>query len=614
MEHQSPAKKQGFIIHSTTDDEVWWNLVYCVGGALFFAAIYLYYGLRLFTWFSGEGEEIIKYAVDVPNPPGNGTVMEKPSIKAHGSTAIQCYAPATGEFLGLVNPATPEGIDRAIEKAQSAQEKWKNTTFPQRRQVLRCLLRFILDNQEDICRVACLDSGKTMIDATLGEILVTVEKLRWTLRHGEKALKPSRRPTNLLMMYKKNTVVYEPLGVVSALVSWNYPFHNLIGPMISAIFSGNGIIVKASENTAWSSAYFSLIVKGALHACGHNSNLVQVVTTWPQTANYLTSHPSISHVTFIGSRPVAKLVAASAAKSLTPVVAELGGKDAAIILDSAEKDVPRIVEILLRGTFQAAGQNCIGIERIIACPLVYDQLVTKLEPRIRALRVGSALDAPKDSQVDVGAMISDASFDRLENLIAAAVKDGARLLAGGHRFNHPVHHSGHYFQPTLLVDVTAEMAIAKEECFGPICVLMKAKNAEEACRIANTPDFGLGASVFGQPGSTIDACIKSLKTGMVAVNDFAVFYAVQLPFGGQRGSGYGRFAGEEGLRGLCNIKSICEDRFFWAGIKTAIPSQIHYPIPDTKKGYEFTRAVVEIGYGVGLWEKIQGLRRMMKNS
>ncbi|KAH7409485.1 putative aldehyde dehydrogenase-like protein C21C3 [Cadophora sp. MPI-SDFR-AT-0126] len=607
-----PVEREGFYLDGMTDDEVWWYLVICVSAALSFVAIWMYYGIKFFTWLTSE--EIIKYQIEVPNPPGDGRVMEKPSIKAPGSTAIQCYAPATGEFLGLVNPTTPEGIDRAIEKAQTAQEKWKNTTFAQRRQVLRCLLQHILDNQEEICRVACLDSGKTMIDATLGEILVTVEKLRWTLRHGEKALKPSSRPTNLLMMYKKNTVVYEPLGVVAALVSWNYPFHNLLGPMISAIFAGNGIVVKASENTAWSSNYFSLIVKGALAVCGHNTNLVQVVTTWPQTANYLTSHPSISHVTFIGSRPVAKLVAASAAKSLTPVVAELGGKDAAIVLDSAARDLPRIVEILLRGTFQAAGQNCIGIERIIATAQVYDQLVMMLEPRIKALRVGSALDAPKDSQVDVGAMISDVSFDRLEKLISSAVKDGAQLLVGGKRLEHPVHHSGHYFQPTLLVGVTPEMAIANEECFGPICVVMKAKDAEDSCRIANAPDFGLGASVFGKPGFTVDAIVKHLKTGMVAVNDFAVYYAVQLPFGGQRGSGYGRFAGEEGLRGLCNLKAVCEDRFFWAGIKTAIPEQVRYPIRDTKRGYEFTRAVVEVGYGVGPWQKVKGLLRMRRNS
>lgn len=452
-----------------------------------------------------------------------------------------------------------------------------------------------------------------MIDASFGEILVTAEKLQWTIDHGEKALKPSRRPTNLLMMYKKNTVQYEPLGVVAALVSWNYPFHNLIGPVISAIFAGNGIVVKASESTAWSAAYFSLIVKGALHTLGHDPNLVQTITTWPQTANYLTSHPSISHVTFIGSRPVAKLVAASAAKSLTPIVAELGGKDAAIILDSALKDLPRVIEILLRGTFQAAGQNCIGIERIIACPLVYPKLVHALVPRIKAIRVGSIIDAEAGEQVDMGAMISDASFGRLEKLIESAVADGARLLVGGKRYNHPVHHSGHYFQPTLLVDVTSTMSIANEECFGPICVLMLAKNPKEAVSIANTPHFGLGASVFGKNDWAMDIVLKNLKTGMVSINDFAAYYAVQLPFGGVGGSGYGRFAGEEGLRGMCNIKAVCEDRLGWMGIRTAIPPQVRYPIPDTVKGFQFVSAVVEIGYG-NVREKMGGLLRMLRNS
>lgn len=146
-----------------------------------------------------------------------------------GSTAITCYAPATGKFLGLINPTSPAGIDRAIEQSKEAQKKWEKTTYSQRRQVLRTLLKFILENQEEIARIACIDSGKTMIDAALGEILVTIEKLQWTIKHGEKALRPSKRPTNFLMMYKSNTVEYEPLGVVAALVSWNYPFHNLMG-------------------------------------------------------------------------------------------------------------------------------------------------------------------------------------------------------------------------------------------------------------------------------------------------------------------------------------------------------------------------------------------------
>jgi acyl-CoA reductase-like NAD-dependent aldehyde dehydrogenase len=139
-----------------------------------------------------------------------------------GSSLIQCYAPATGEALGRINPSTADGIDRAIAKAKAAQVQWAQVSFRQRRKVLKTMLKFILENQEAIARVACLDSGKTMVDAALGEILVTVEKLRWTLKHGEKSLKAERRDTNFLMMYKWSEVVYEPLGVVAACVSWKW--------------------------------------------------------------------------------------------------------------------------------------------------------------------------------------------------------------------------------------------------------------------------------------------------------------------------------------------------------------------------------------------------------
>jgi acyl-CoA reductase-like NAD-dependent aldehyde dehydrogenase len=133
---------------------------------------------------------------------------------------IQCYAPATGQSLGRVNPSTADGVDRAIEKAKAAQVKWAQQSFHQRRKVLKTMLKFILENQETIARVACLDSGKTMVDASLGEILVTVEKLRWTIKHGEASLKSEKRDTSFLMMYKSNEVIWEPLGVVAACVSW----------------------------------------------------------------------------------------------------------------------------------------------------------------------------------------------------------------------------------------------------------------------------------------------------------------------------------------------------------------------------------------------------------
>nr|POE59075.1 putative aldehyde dehydrogenase-like protein [Quercus suber] len=398
-----------------------------------------------------------------------------------------------------------------------------------------------------------------------------------------------------------------------------------MGPIISALFTGNAIVVKNSEQTAWSTAYYCDIVRACLAACGHDQDIVHAVTCWPQTATHLTSHPNISHMTFIGSRPVAHEVAKSAAKVLTPLCVELGGKDAAVILDDpsgrsmATGEMSRIVSIIMRGVFQSAGQNCIGIERVIAMPQAYHELERLLEPRIKSMRLGSDLDSADNANdasaiVDMGAMISPASFARLEELIAEAVTQGARLLAGGQRYSHPKYPSGSYFTPTLLVDVRPDMRIAREELFAPVAILMRAETVDAAIDIANDTPYGLGGSVFGPTTSSVARAqltrvAHALKTGMVAVNDFAVFYAVQLPFGGVRGSGYGRFAGEEGLRALCNAKSVCIDR--WPNvIKTAIPGQLDYPMRG-KIAWEMGQGVVEIGYGENWKRRIKGITRMM---
>ncbi|KAF2135266.1 uncharacterized protein K452DRAFT_281793 [Aplosporella prunicola CBS 121167] len=585
-------------------------LVAAAAGAL--AVVYLLVKLLHDT------EPAKDYQVTPPEqcqPGWKGKVLEGPSLKAPGSNDIQCYCPATGEALGTITPATPKDIDSAVARAKAAQEQWQHTTFAQRRQVLKTMLKFILANQKTISTAACLDSGKTRVDSSFGEILVTAEKLRWTIDHGEKALKPERRPTNFLMMYKINEVRWEPLGVVSACVSWKYQFHNLLGPIISALFSGNAAIVKVSEQTCWSSQYFMQIVHGALTACGYSyaSDLVQSLVCWPDVAPHFTSHPGIAHLTFIGSRPVALKVCESAAQALTPVCVELGGKDAAIILDDV-RNLEKVGHIMLRGVFQAAGQNCIGIERIIALPNVYDRLIDFLTPRVKALRSGSALTSeaagPDTPAVDVGASISAAGFSRLENLIQDAVSRGARLLAGGSRYAHPDFPQGHYFAPTLLVDVTPNMPIAQEECFAPVMLVMKAASVAAAVDAANSTPYGLGASVFGSRSADLQYAARWLQSGMVAVNDFAVYYAVQLPFGGVKGSGYGRFAGEEGLRGICNGKSVCVDR--WPGwIETGIPPELQLPVRNAKRAWEVACGVVELGYGLGLGQKTKGLRRIV---
>lgn len=261
-----------------------------------------------------------------------------------------------------------------------------------------------------------------------------------------------------------------------------------------------------------------------------------------------------------------------------------------------------------------------GIERIIALPNTYKRLIPILEDRIRALRVGNALREP--DEVDVGAMVSPSSFPRLEQLIRDAIAQGAKCLVGGQRYTHPSYPAGHYFAPTLLVDVSPSMAIAQEELFAPICVLMRAPDLASAISIANSTPYALGSSVFGENKSDIEKVVKEIKAGMVAVNDFAVYYAVQLPFGGVGGSGYGRFAGEEGLRGLCNAKSVCRDRwpgwavgkwYGWGGVRTGIPRRLDYPIRYGAKAWVFAKGIVVLGYGDGWRRSIGAVADVVRN-
>jgi acyl-CoA reductase-like NAD-dependent aldehyde dehydrogenase len=335
----------------------------------------------------------------------------------------------------------------------------------------------------------------------------------------------------------------------------------------------------------------------------------QSIMCWPEVAPHLTSHSGIAHLTFIGSRPVAHHVAASASKVLTPLCVELGGKDAAIILDDTP-NLSSLTSILMRGVFQSCGQNCVGIERIIATPKVYAQLVSLLSSRISQLRLGSILD-DGNNDVDCGAVISDAHFSRLEDLVADAVKQGARCLVGGKRYVHPKHPKGHYFQPTLVVDVTPSMALAQQEVFGPICVVMAAADVADAISIANSTEYSLGGSVFGRNKRDLERVVRDMKCGMVSVNDFAVYYLNQsLPFGGVRGSGYGRFAGMEGLRAVCNLKAVAVDRFpRIAG--TQIPPVVDYPLRDGERAWRFTKGLVEVGYGDSLVQKVAGVGKLM---
>jgi acyl-CoA reductase-like NAD-dependent aldehyde dehydrogenase len=267
----------------------------------------------------------------------------------------------------------------------------------------------------------------------------------------------------------------------------------------------------------------------------------------------------------------------------------------------------------MRGVFQSAGQNCIGIERVIALPNVYNRFISHLSPLIKALRPGSILNqSPDDEPIDIGACISDANFNKLEALIQDAVSHGARLICGGKRYNHSKHPKGHYFTPTLIVDVTPAMEIAQTELFAPVFLLMRADDLDSAIAIANSTSYALGASVYGSSTRDLERVVREVHAGMIAVNDFAVTYMVQLPFGGLKGSGYGRFAGKEGLRSLCNQKAVTRDRWPML-IKTSIPGPMDLPLKGRgAAGRAWKMAVGIVWFGYGDWRgKVQGIKGLL---
>ncbi|KAG0311526.1 Meiotic Sister-Chromatid recombination aldehyde dehydrogenase [Dissophora globulifera] len=521
-----------------------------------------------------------------------GSILKSPDIRDPLQPGqIICYDPSTGRHLATIRAHTKADVDFALARARRAQEKWAKTSFAERKVVLQSLLDFILEHQESICRVASRDTGKTMVDGSFGEILTTCERIRWTLAHGEDALKDDFRNPGLLMFYKSAKVTYRPMGVVAALVSWNYPFHNTFGPLITALFAGNGILIKASEQVAWSTTtYFANIAKSCLVACGHDPELVQFLVGF-QDCGEAVVESGVDGITFIGSPQVGMKVARAASSLLTPCVLELGGKDVAIV--NRDVDLEAIIPILMRGVFQNCGQNCIGIERIIVHEDVHDKLVTMVASRIAQLKQGPPLEA---KNIDCGSMTMAGRTKALEELIEDAVAHGAEVVCGGKGFVHPEFPSGQFFAPTLITGLRSEMKIAQEEAFAPIMAIFKFSTLEQAVAIANSSIYSLGSSVFSRNQREGIYVMDRLRVGMSNLNDFGVNYLCQsLPFGGVGKSGYGRFGGPEGLRAVCHQKSITVDRWPML-IQTFLPPVLQYPMNNVGDAIVVTRDLANIIY------------------
>jgi len=536
-------------------------------------------------------------------------VTDMTLLDKNDKTKLNCFDPSTKQFLGHAENMSADKVNEILEKAKVAQNEWRKTTFAQRRMVLRTIQKYIVNHVEDICRVSARESGKPKVDAVMGEILTTCEKIRTICEWGEYWLRPNYRPSGPVMMHKNAWVEYVPLGIIVAIAPWNYPFHNSINHVISGLIAGNAVVGKVSEHASWSAAYFGRILRQALVVNGHNPDIVATVTGLAESGAALCTSPLVDKIIFTGSTPIGRKVMESAVKNLTPLVLELGGKDVMVLRHDVK--VQNVIPFVMRGCFQNSGQNCVGVERVLVYESIYDEFLQQVVPKVKALRQGSPLpsSAGADGKVDCGSMIMPRQLEIVLDLVEDAVKKGATLHCGG-KVNPNL--NGQFFEPTVLSGVTPEMEIFNKEVFGPVMTVVKVPedDDEECIRLVNQCEFGLGSSIFTDDDDVGLAIGRQFRTGMLTVNDYASNYLIQsLPFGGIKESGFGRFAGIEGLRALCVERAIVVDKTSF--IRTSIPQVINYPI-DMVKGFLFTESLVQLFYNENLFDKIKGILGLIK--
>ena len=520
--------------------------------------------------------------------------VEHGAASADGPTHIPCVDPATKERLGEISVDTPADVDAAVARAKVAQREWRETSFEGRRQVLRRLLAYTVDNKDDICLTIQRDSGKTRENALIGEIWTTCEKFRWMISNGEKHLRPERVSSGLLL-HKKARLEFHPLGVVASIIPWNYPFQNIVNPVIPALMAGNAIVIKPSEWVAWSSARFIAAFRGVIEEAGYNPDLIQAVQGYGATGAALV-RSEVDTILFIGSVKNGRRVIEGSAERTTPVVMELGGKDAFVVCDDA--NLEQAVHAALAGCYVNCGQNCVASERLLVHDAIYDAFEKRAAELVKDFRQGNS----REELVDVGAIVTPLQLDIIEKAVDGAIAQGARLVAGGKR---TLTDKGDYFEPTILADITPDMDITQEEVFGPVMLLMRVRDDEHAVEIANGVSYGLSSSVFSKNRARARKIVSQLEAGMSAINEFGgvTYMAQDLTFGGVKASGYGRMNGREGLRSMCNIKAVIDDR---------LPiNQANKMFPVSPKLYGTFSGVIDLIYGRGFTRRWRGLVKLL---
>jgi succinate-semialdehyde dehydrogenase / glutarate-semialdehyde dehydrogenase len=470
----------------------------------------------------------------------------------HTPRTIRTVNPATGEQLAAYPAFSPEQVEEALADACAAAGQWAGMPVGQRAELLGVAGRVLRERREELARLITAEMGKP-----LPEALAEIDKCAWNCDYyatdGPAFLEPEQISTSARSSY----VTYEPLGVVLAVMPWNFPFWQLFRFAVPAMLAGNTVLLKHSPNVSGCALAIEQVLvdaglpKGALRA------VLVADEDVAEVADRLIADPRVAAATLTGSTRAGASVAAAAGRALKKSVLELGGSDPFVVL--ADADLPTAAQHAAKSRLMCAGQTCIAAKRVIVHEDVADEFQRLFVEAIRGATVGD----PLAEGTAVGPLARADLLDTLERQVRESVALGATVLCGGRR----IEGDGLFFAPTVLTDVDRDMPVFGEETFGPVAALVRVGSDDEAVEVANDTSYGLAASVWSRDVEHALTVGSRITSGALFVNSF-VSSDPRVPFGGTKRSGYGRELGAAGVREFTNLRSI------WIAPTAAAPAPV----------------------------------------
>jgi len=454
--------------------------------------------------------------------------------------AMATINPATGETEFEAELHTPAEVEARLAKAQEAHEKLRTMTYAERAKLMLVAADLIESEVEKTAVMLTKEMGKPIAQSR-GEVLKCAKNMRFYAEKSEEFLSPQVLADPSLVGASQAMAIWQPLGVVLAVMPWNYPLWQVIRFAAPALMAGNSGVLKHASNVPQSALYLDDLFTRAGFPEGSFSTLMisasqvaPVIDDWRVRA-----------VTLTGSEPAGRAVAAQAGSQIKPSVMELGGSDAFVVTPNA--DIEQAATVAVTARINNNGQSCIAGKRFLVFDEVYDQFVESFVSKMAALKMGD----PMDESVQVGPLATAGGKRDIVELVEDAKAKGARILCGGETPEGP----GYYYPATVIDQLTDDMRLVMEEAFGPVATIYRVKDREEAIKVANQTTFGLSSAIWSEDKAEQDYFIEHLQAGAVFVNGMTISYP-ELAFGGIKDSGFGRELSDAGIKEFCNLKTV----------------------------------------------------------